>query len=84
MTLRGLAIANRGGFPGDPQGDRGGSIQRGALRLVPVPWFRAAGLVRTTALPGAGFVPYAGAVPDGGRHGFEAAKTVASPHRLAA
>ncbi len=49
-----------------------------------VPWFRAAGLVRTTALPGAGFVPYAGAVPDGGRHGFEAAKTVASPHRLAA
>ena len=52
--------------------------------MVLVPWFRAAGLVRTTALPGAGFVPYAGAVPDGGRHGFEAAKTVASPHRLAA
>ena len=36
------------------------------------------------ALPGAAFVPYAGAVPDGGRHGFEAARTVASPHRLAA
>ena len=36
------------------------------------------------ALPGAAFVPYAEAVPDGGRHGFEAAKTVASPHRLAA
>src|SRR6516162_9585124 len=31
------------------------------------------------ALPGAAFVPYAGAVPDGGRHGFEAARTVAKP-----
>ena len=40
--------------------------------------------VRSIALPGAGFVPYAGAVPDGGRHGFKAARTVASPHRLAA
>ena len=42
------------------------------------------GPVRSIALPGAGFVPYAGAVPDGGRHGFKAARTVASPHRLAA
>jgi hypothetical protein len=33
---------------------------------------------------GAGIVPYAGAVPDGGRHGFEAAEAVESPHRLAA
>jgi hypothetical protein len=31
------------------------------------------------ALPGAAFVPYAGAVPDGGRHGFEAAETVEAP-----
>jgi hypothetical protein len=37
-----------------------------------------------SALPGAGFVPYAESVPDGGRHGYEAAMTVASPHRLAA
>ena len=45
---------------------------------------RFVGAVRPIALPGAGFVPYAGAVPDGGRHGFKAARTVASPHRLAA
>jgi hypothetical protein len=45
---------------------------------------RCAGAVRPITLPGAGFVPYAGAVPDGGRHGFDAARTVASPHRLAA
>jgi hypothetical protein len=31
------------------------------------------------ALPGVAFVPYAGAVPDGGRHGFEAAETVEAP-----
>ena len=37
------------------------------------------GAVRYIALPGAGFVPYAGAVPDGGRHGFNAARTVAKP-----
>ena len=43
-----------------------------------------AALSRPLALPGVAFVPYAGAVPDGGRHGFEAARTVASPHRLAA
>ena len=41
-------------------------------------------LVPPSALPGAGFVPYAESVPDGGRHGYEAAMTVASPHRLAA
>jgi hypothetical protein len=45
---------------------------------------RCVGVGRAIALPGAGFVPYAGAVPDGGRHGFNAARTVASPHRLAA
>ena len=31
---------------------------------------RRVGAVRPIALPGAGFVPYAGAVPDGGRHGL--------------
>ena len=36
------------------------------------------------ALPLMGFVPYAGSVPDGGRHGYEAAMSVACPHRLAA
>ena len=51
---------------------------------LPVRCVRPVGPVRAIALPGAGFVPYAGAVPDGGRHGFEAAETVASPHRLAA
>jgi hypothetical protein len=39
---------------------------------------------RPSALPLVGFVPYAGSVPDGGRHGYEAAMSVASPHRLAA
>ena len=37
-----------------------------------------------SALALVGFVPYAGSVPDGGRHGYEAAMSVASPHRLAA
>ena len=32
-----------------------------------------------SALPVVAFVPYAGAVPDGGRHGFEAAVAVAAP-----
>jgi hypothetical protein len=36
------------------------------------------------ALALVGFVPYAGPVPNGGRHGYEAAMSVASPHRLAA
>ena len=40
---------------------------------------RCAGAVRSIALPGAGFVPYAGAVPDGGRRGFEAAVAVRAP-----
>ena len=31
------------------------------------------------ALPGVAFVPYAGAVPDGGRHGFEAVVAVRAP-----
>ena len=31
------------------------------------------------ALPGVAFVPYAGAVPDGGRRGFEAAVAVRAP-----
>jgi hypothetical protein len=48
------------------------------------PGFVPAARSGAIALPDAGFVPYAGAVPDGGRHGFEAAETVASPHRLAA
>jgi hypothetical protein len=36
------------------------------------------------AFAGRASVPYAGAVPDGGRHGFTAAVAVVSPHRLAA
>jgi hypothetical protein len=32
-----------------------------------------------SALPTAAFVPYAGAVPDGGRRGFEAAVAVRAP-----
>jgi hypothetical protein len=32
-----------------------------------------------SALPAAAFVPYAGAVPDGGRRGFEAAVAVRAP-----
>jgi hypothetical protein len=51
---------------------------------LPVCCLRPVGPVRGHRFAGAGFVPYAGAVPDGGRHGFEAAETVASPHRLAA
>ena len=35
--------------------------------------------VLPSALPGAAFVPYAGAVPDGGRRGFEAAVAVRAP-----
>jgi hypothetical protein len=34
---------------------------------------------RPSALPGVAFVPYAGAVPDGGRRGFEAAVAVRAP-----
>ncbi len=36
------------------------------------------GGVRPSALPGVAFVPY-GAVPDGGRRGFEAAVAVRAP-----
>jgi hypothetical protein len=32
-----------------------------------------------SALPAVAFVPYAGAVPDGGRRGFEAAVAVRAP-----
>ena len=35
--------------------------------------------VLPSALPGVAFVPYAGAVPDGGRRGFEAAVAVRAP-----
>ena len=35
--------------------------------------------VLPSALPGVAFVPYAEAVPDGGRRGFEAAVTVRAP-----
>ena len=35
--------------------------------------------VLPSALPGVAFVPYAGAVPDGGRRGFEAAAAVRAP-----
>jgi hypothetical protein len=35
--------------------------------------------VLPSALPGTAFVPYAGAVPDGGRRGFEAAVAVRAP-----
>ena len=56
----------------------------GRYAKVPGALLRCAGAVRSIALPEAGFVPYAEAVPDGGRHGFKAARTVASPHRLAA
>ncbi len=35
--------------------------------------------LRGFALPGGPVVPYAGAVPDGGRQGFTAAKAVMAP-----
>jgi len=35
--------------------------------------------VLPSALPAVAFVPYAGAVPDGGRRGFEAAVAVRAP-----
>ena len=60
-------------------------LPRQALRLAWRP--QAAGLTDPafrSALPGVAFVPYAGAVPDGRRHGLQAAVTVTSPHRLVA
>ena len=50
-------------------------VTLGARYPLPSPAAPSSGL----ALPGAAFVPYAGAVPDGGRHGFEAAETVEAP-----
>jgi hypothetical protein len=45
----------------------GGSTAVGRVAVLP------------SALPGVAFVPYAGAVPDGGRRGFEAAVAVRAP-----
>ena len=47
--------------------------ERGPARRYRLPAHRDVGqlAVLPSALPGAAFVPYAGAVPDGGRCGFE-------------
>ena len=66
------------------KGIREDRFKDGRYAGYPVPASVPAASSAPLALPGAAFVPYAGAVPDGGRHGFEAARTVASPHRLAA